>query len=258
MALRRIGSRLAAAVASIAVTGGGCVSFDADAQTLAEDGSDVEDATALLSALAASFAPVTGATLDLSTLAPSVVLYTPKDCVATTLVEGALAVTFHDCDGPWGLAHVSGSVMVSPSTGSQALEISATALLLDRASVTFDATATFESKRCLVDHDLGPRASRARPPAAGADSSGAWSTEWTLGLICLGYAIGESQATVAGSAVAIQSFGLTRCDDACPTAGTLVVSNSAALIDTLSFDGSDVAAFTPPRTARNLELACGL
>ncbi len=258
---------LAIAIAWLSAMGTGCAGVDPEAETLAENGSDVGDLAARVTALTASFALGAGSTVDLTTIAATATLYAPEGCVTTRLTAAdgveSLILTFADCAGPWGLVHVTGEVTVGPPPGNPipgTLEVGSTDLKLDRATVTFKAEASIRSTgpagRVL---SWAPAISGETARGRAFQSEGSWSVSWTVGGTCIEADTSGDQAVVAGSALVIeQALDLTRCSATCPTAGRLVLTGTSSLRETLSFDGGDIAAFVTSSGTNDIQLACGL
>jgi hypothetical protein len=247
------------AVAAPGMICGGCTGVDPDAQTLAQNGSDVSDVTARVSGLAASFGLGAGATFDPAAFAATKTLYTPSGCaVPQQGGDDSLTMTFEDgCSGPWGLQHLSGSVKVEPPPkGEQGLSLKATDLKVGRASVTFDATATVAQSGPMRTLTWNATVTGTTARNLAFQTSGTWTLEWTLGGTCVDIN-GTLAATAAGSSLSITASGLERCDADCPTAGTILIK-SASISDSISFNGSDVAAFTTSSGTSDIQLACGL
>lgn len=258
---------LAIATALLSAAGTGCGGVDPDAEALAENGSDVGDLAARVSALSASFALGAGPTVDLTAVAATATLYSPERCVTTRLTapDGvqSLILSFADCAGPWGLVHLTGDVTVGPPPGNPipgALEVGSTDLRLGQATVTFKAEASIRSSgpagRVL---SWAPAISGKTARGRAFQSEGSWSVSWTVGGTCLEANTSGDQAVVAGSALVIeQAQNLTRCSASCPTAGRLVLTGTSSLRETLSFKGGDVAAFVTSSGTNDIQLACGL
>jgi hypothetical protein len=260
MVIGRHGFLLAwVAVSAALVTCTACAGVDPDAQTLAENGSDVSDVTARVSGLAASFGLGAGP-FDPAAYAATATLYTPGGCATPVETAESVKLTFADCSGPWGLVHVSGSVTVEPpSSGGKGMVIETKDLQLGGATVSFDATwdvASKGSERTLTwSSTLTGTTARGR--SFEIESTGMWTLTWQLGGTCIELD-GSSQGVVGGSDLDIEVDGLTRCNADCPAAGTISVT-SGSLSESISFDGSDVATFTTAsHRTDDIQLACGL
>lgn len=261
MAIGRHGFLLGwVALSAVAATCTGCAGIDPDAQTLAENGSDVSEVTARVSGLAASFGLGAGSSFDPSAFGETASLYTPAGCAHAKETAESVTVEFKNCSGPWGLAKVEGSVTVEPAPkGGTGMVIEAKGLHLGGATVTFDAT--WSVKPTGPWRSLTWTATLTGTTASGLsfDSNGTWELSWEIGGTCIDLT-GHSQGQVAGSSFETQvTVPIERCNADCPTKGALFLSDSSGSItDTISFDGTDVATFTTRSGTDDIQLACGL
>jgi hypothetical protein len=251
---------LLAWIAAVAVGAAACAGVDPDAQTLAENGSDVSDVTARVSGLAASFGPGVGR-FDPEAYAATATLYAPAGCAKATENAESVKLAFADCSGPWGLVHVTGSVTVEPTRdGGEGIVIETKGLRLGGATVSFDATWNVVSPTTSPMRQLTSSSTLTGTTARGRsfeiESTNGWTLTWQLGGTCIDLN-GNSQGVVDGSDLDIQVTSLERCNADCPTSGTISIT-SGSISDTISFDGSDVATFTTEGRTNDIQLACGL
>jgi hypothetical protein len=173
--------------------------------------------------------------------------YQPAGC-ATALATGAtVTYTFKDCTGPWGLVHVTGTVVVSYSLGLDGLHATATAsdLSVNGATVDINAAAVYQisgTTKTLTVTSMG-----AGTGARGTRFArqGAYTVSWDGATGC-GALDGEWSTTIAGLTWSTTVSGLKKCVGMCPAAGGTVthVRALAGVTLTIRFDGSDIARWS--------------
>jgi hypothetical protein len=259
-----------AAVAGLCAVSTGCSSGfspvpEPASQVLAEDGTDEIDLASRVASITASFVSIGQSThLKLSTVRASTsAFYSPSGCLTpTSMGESAVHVHFDQCGGPWGLANLSGDLVVEQA-GDQ-LSFTASNFQLGVATVTFSAQAniTFDGadRKMVWSASLTGATDRGRP----LKTSAVLTLGWQLGGTCI-TANGESQGYLASSPVSSSVRGLQRCDNSCPATGQVWIwplsspgEESAPNALELSFTGTGVAYFEVGGGSNPVQLSCGL
>ncbi len=261
------------AVAALAL-GAGCAGHSGSdsSQALAEDGTDASELESGSASLAAAFSLPTTTPTDLNgTLdaAPKTrAFFLPLGCLTTTVDTKAATVVhkFDDCTGPWGLAHVTGTVTVVYSTGVEngapllKLDLRGDALKLRRATVSLHDTATLvatgASREMTFTSDAQGTTARGRT----FQRKGSRDVKWTVGDACL-LANGTTEGDVAGRSLITTLTNYQRCRGECPAAGGKIDVRNADTGDEISleFNGGTHATFTNASGATtDVTLACAL
>jgi hypothetical protein len=233
-------------------------------QALAENGTDVADIASRIASMTASFASTTESTrLKLSTVrATAGPLYAPSGCLVashSSADPSQLDLAFTQCDGPWGLSGLAGTLGVVESQ-SPDLVFDAKGLVVNLATVNFDATAHIDFEG--ADRTMTWIGTLSGTTARGRafNTSANLTLSWQLGGTCI-TAFGTTTGEVAGSAVSSSMRNLFRCDSACPVTGSISVwaTQSSTPTDSLAliFNGMDAAYFDVAGGRDSIQLSCG-
>ena len=229
----------------------------------AVDATDVMVGEAGLLAIAVDDADVEGSGEDAAALARSraATTFTPSGCVTATGEGATVIYTLDDCAGPFGLAHVTGSVQVDYSIadgGGIGIHASATDLAVSAATVDLAADAVYTQsgalRRLLVDSTgaaTGPR-------GVELAREGRYQVFWDEGAACIDLD-GMWTTTVGARAWITTVAELTRCAGGCPQAGATVTFEGgiADLTVTVAFEGGTDASWTASTGASgDLTLLC--
>ncbi len=185
-------------------------------------------------------------------------------CVTATQVLNVVTYVMVDCTGPYGLAKVSGTMVVKytrQANGSIKADASGTGLKINNGTLDLSAVATYSKNAAGLETAVvetqgkgtGSRGNTGlrtgsyvvtRDPAAGCVTvAGTWSTSWN------GAKSGSNSTEVSG---------LKKCSSSCPAAGG-VIKHTGALgkIVTVSLDGSSTAAWsTSAGKSGTIDLGC--
>lgn len=243
-----------------------------ESSALAEDGSDASEIESQTSALSATF------TLPSSDLSDSAMVVTaasktqgffaPAGCLVTTVDAPTSTVTheFKGCTGPWGLLRVKGTVRVTYSSvmvdGQTALklDVTGTALTLNRATVDYHATATVTSsglaRTMKYASQLDGTTARARPISRTTD----WTVGWSVGEPCLAVD-GTAEGNITGRPLKTTVKSYRRCRGGCPEKdGEIDVANERTGNSiSIRYNGGNSATFTGIHgNTTDFVLACGI
>ena len=233
---------MCAAMISVCACGTGSDADDAD------DAQDTASQTSVEGALLASSVEQTdlsAATTDeqvaTAAAAQTKTRYS-NSCLTTTQAGNTVTYVMVDCTGPYGLVHVTGTLVVKYSAqagGVIKLEASGSGIKVNKATVEVKSTGLYTKvngvEKIVVDTQssgTGPRGHsgvRVGHYTATRDSddcrtlNGTWSTAWD-----------GARATSSTTATALQ-----QCADKCPVAGgTVQHTGVLGRTVTLTFDGS--------------------
>ncbi|HVY46138.1 MAG TPA: hypothetical protein VHB21_09675 [Minicystis sp.] len=194
---------------------------------------------------------------------PTAGLY-PDGCAVKTASGDDLHVDYHDCTGPFGAVHVSGGADASFTKGPSCDEVDASMhdtgdLTANGAPLRYEASASIRVDGGTAD--VGWDATWDADTSAGhATAEDHLQLAQDLGTFCV-TASGTGRATLDGARVDSNVEGFAVCPDACPTAGTLVVTASDGVWHgqiTITFDGSATAHAVGSHGQRfDVPLVCG-
>jgi hypothetical protein len=173
--------------------------------------------------------------------------YSPAACVINASVSSnVLSYSLKDCTGPWGLVHVSGTVVVTFDKAPGAIHagLKVTDLTVNGASFNLDSNATYtvsgESHKLVVQTDgdgvgfFGTKLAR----------HGAFTFTWDSAVKCATLN-GEWSTTIGHDTWATSVKDFEQCKGVCPASGTISHTGGITGVTiTVSFDGSAIAKWT--------------
>lgn len=244
-----------------------------DPVALAQDGTEsamVEnDAQLLTSSLvsagaggAVNLATFAGGDLDAQDVGDGAkLIFLPRGCLAVVHDSAAKTVTytFNGCSGPNGIFRLQGEVKATYTTapGALTLQMTATALRINRAQVDWAAKAEFRAegaKRTM--HWTGQLAgSTARGRTFGRSSER--TVRWSLAEPCLSLE-GSSQGDIDGRNLQTTIAGFRRCRASCPDAGgTIAIKNlTTGRSVMITFDGTTMASVDTGQRVEKVDILC--
>lgn len=244
-----------------------------DSIALAEDGTDANDIESQSSALTAAFTLGTG---DFQHPAASVQaaanvagFFTPTSCVTTQTDLPNLTVTYTlaSCNGPWGLANITGSVVVVYSSvdGGLALDVTGTHVEFDgkrpnHGSADLHATATVTANGSAREMTWNATLTGKTARGNAFTRTSNWDTKWRVGESCIALD-GSAEGNVTARKLKTSVDGYQRCLGSCPVAGgkiTILDEGSNHQVS-LAYNGGNDATFTDVNGQETaITLACGL
>ncbi len=266
---------------TVACATGGCADHSTqadDSVALAEDGTDANDVESQSSALTASFTLACG---DFSDPAASVTassgvgsFFTPQSCisaaqdVANSTVTYTLGANGISCTGPWGLAGISGTVVVVYSKADEGLKLDVTGKgLAFNSRRPSHATADLTATATLTTPSAGAREMNWTGSLTGTTARGNafsrtsnWDTQWRVGESCVSLN-GSASGDVDGRDLKTTVSNFQRCLGACPASGGEIKIDSSPDGEEvkLDFNGGNDATFTGVTGKETkIDLACGL
>jgi hypothetical protein len=232
---------------------GGCGGDLGDAATVSA-ALDSSDDTATESALLVASVDATesAATADEAAAmaaASAKTWYQPSTCLTATAATNVATYTLTDCTGPWGLVHVTGSVIVTYTKQADGLhaDANATGLLVDGATLNLDSQAVYSvtgtTKTLVVATDGGGTGRR----GTRITRHGSYTLTWDTASMC-GTLDGDWSTGVNGATWSTTMSGYRQCQGACPATGTLAHTGGLSHVTvTVTFDGSADARWTSSR-----------
>lgn len=256
-----------------------------DSVALAEDGTDANDVESQSSALTASFTLACG---DFSDPAASVSassgvgsFFTPQSCITATQDVANSTVTYTlgangiPCAGPWGLAGITGTVVVAYSKATAAngngiqLDVTGNDLQYNSrrpshasANLTATATLTIPDASSPATREMTWTGSLTGTTARGLAFSrkSNWDTVWSVGESCVSLN-GSADGTVDGRELKTDVTNYQRCLATCPASGGEIKIDSSPDGEEvkLDYNGGNDATFTGVTGKETkIDLACGL
>lgn len=205
--------------------------------------------TALLAALAADVSIDAGESEmaeQAATRAREV--FSPASCVEAVATGPAVSLLFRDCEGPFGISGLDGGANLA-----FAGEGDSTAVILTSGSIDINGTSLgLNTTGLMSDNSEGERSWELQTSGAGISGRDPVSRLGQfMGRLdgdCL-VLRGHWTATIGGAVYPTSFTGFTRCDNPCPSAGTMVLGEVGGSVDddgramTLTFVGTETVAW---------------
>jgi hypothetical protein len=187
-------------------------------------------------------------------------LYQPASCVSATAVANVVTYQLTDCSGPWGLVHVTGTVIVTYSKQPDGIhaDANATNLQVNGATMNLNSQAVYSvngtAHELTVSTDGGGTGLRGNV----IGRHGSYTLSWDTGTMCAALD-GAWSTTIAGATWSTDVTGFKVCKNACPSAGTIAHTGGLSRVTiTVTFDGSASASWTSSRGSHGtVALFCG-
>jgi hypothetical protein len=173
----------------------------------------------------------------------------PAACVSATAQLNVVTYQLSNCTGPYGLVHVTGSVVVTYTKQADGIHAaaSASALEVNGATMNLDSQATYtvtgSARKLVVATDgsgTGPRGTQ-------ITRHGSYTLGWDDASECA--SLDGAWSTGIGSDTWSTSIaGYAQCKGHCPTSGTLSHTGGFSKVTvTVAFDGSGAARWSTSR-----------
>jgi len=245
------GMRILATCLVVVAADGGCrkqeTLYDAYAEQ-AVDSADVSsnEAAILYAGTDSSSAAMTAEEAATAAWTNAGTFWQPAGCITATQDGATVTYVVNDCTGPFGLVHVTGTVVVVYSLAADGLHADATADDLDvnGGSMDLDATGvlSFEGTTRVLSVSTNGQGTSARGNSF--LRHGDYTASWDPGTSCLG--LDGSWSTVVGARTwSTDVVAFEKCGDSCPAEGGHVSYHgglSGVTVD-VDFDGSASAAW---------------
>jgi hypothetical protein len=250
-------------------------STDSESTALAQDGTDANEVESQASSLSASLTlaagsaamvPTAQALANAATTTAS--FYFPSQClVVTRPAQNRVQYVFDDCTGPWGILHVTGTLVATLTDTAAGLQIDVgdgiggpATLHFNKAVAAYQATALVTSggglKRSMTwTGALDGTTARGRA----FSRSASWTIGWTIGESCVSID-GSAEGDVTGRKLKTVVARYSRCRGQCPSSGMVTITNETTQKSVaIAYDGTAIATFTGiDGKTYDITLACGL
>ena len=146
----------------------------------------------------------------------------PAGCVSATQVNNVVTYALHDCTGPYGLVHVSGSIAVTYGVDAAGVHAAAAAtnLMVNGATMSLDSNADYtvngSAKKLVVTTNGSGTGAFGNAIAR----NGSYTLTWDDAAMC-GTLDGQWSTKINSDTWSTGVSGYAQCKDRCPTSGTL-------------------------------------
>jgi hypothetical protein len=183
--------------------------------------------------------------------------WNPSGCATVSQHDALVSITYHDCTGPRGLAHVSGTLdlAIAVSTaGVITVHGTSAALQVNRATLVVDATATYSVMGTGHTLAVETKGSGTGPRGNEVEHEGSYTVTWDPSSMCR--SITGHWQTEIGARERSNDVALERCGGGCPT-GTITHHVTADASLTVTFDGTATAHWSASTGATGTtQLSC--
>jgi hypothetical protein len=178
--------------------------------------------------------------------------YQPAGCLVVTDEPAKKQATyaFSDCTGPYGLVHITGTVVVGynvPSGSELDLTYTANGLKINGATIDWDATAKITiAAGDMYEMDWTGHFTGTTAKGRTIERHNTKVYKWTTGVACLSVS-GSSDGTVTGHELQTDIINFSKCALACPAAGSeiKITDVTANKVYDLKY-GNNTATYTNP------------
>ncbi len=173
----------------------------------------------------------------------------PAACVTFTQTQNVVTYALNDCTGPYGLVHVTGTVVATYTADAAGVhaELVTTGLHINGATMTLDSKADYSVSGSVQTLTVNTDGSGTGAFGNTITRNGSYTLTWDAASACAtldgAWSTGINSATWSTS---ISNYA--QCAAHCPTSGLLTHTGGLSHITwTVSFDGSAQAKWTSSR-----------
>lgn len=169
--------------------------------------------------------------------------YQPAGCATVTQTGATIKAVYADCTGPRGLVHVSGEldlVVTVSLQGAITAHATSTALQVNKAELTVDATGTFSTTGTSHQLVVSTTGSGVGPRGLPIEHEGNYTVTWDTATQC--HTLDGQWSTEIGARTRSNDVTMSRCAAGCPT-GSIAHTFLRGQSVTITFDGTPTATW---------------
>lgn len=190
--------------------------------------------------------------------------FQPSGCLVVTDDPATKTATyvFSGCTGPYGITHVTGTVVVTYSSSGPTqltLGYSATGLEINAATIDWNATANITANGMARDMVWSGHFTGTTGHGRAIERTNNKEFKWTVGVPCLSVS-GTSDGTVTGRELKTTIKSWSQCARSCPEAGSeiTIVDVAASQTYDLRYEATDAVYTGPTGKSITFTPACAL
>ncbi len=239
---------------------GGAASSDED--SVAADSIDTADQVSALTSLSSDGVKLDAVGLTSNQAAQAgasgVSAKLTAGCVDVNTNQNVVTYTLVNCSGPYGLLNLSGiltatyTVQSTGGTNSLQVQLTSTALKVDKAAINVDSTAVVSGTAQSHTATVNSKTTAVTARGNTITHSGNYTAGWDGTCVSLSGNFSTRSGIINGS-TQVESY--SRCMNACPKQGKVTFVGNFHIV-TMTFDGSATAAITLDGKSGNLKLLC--
>jgi hypothetical protein len=173
----------------------------------------------------------------------------PAACVTATQTNNVVSYKLSDCTGPYGLVHVTGTVVVTYTVDAAGVHAAAvaTGLQVNGATMNLQSSAVYSvagtAKKLVVATDGSGTGALGNAIAR----KGSYTLTWDDASLC-GTLDGSWSTQIGSDTWSTGIAGYAQCKSHCPSSGTLTHTGGISKVTvTVTFDGSATATWSTSR-----------
>ena len=173
----------------------------------------------------------------------------PAGCVTATQLNNVVTYKLADCTGPYGLVHVTGSVVVTYSADSAGIHAAAVAngLLVNGATMNLNSNADYTVNGSAKKLVVATNGSGTGAFGNAITRNGSYTLTWDDASMC-GTLDGAWSTQIGSNTWSTSIANYAQCKYHCPSSGTLSHTGGLSKVTiTVSFDGSSNATWSTSR-----------
>ncbi len=180
--------------------------------------------------------------------------FTPTGCVVATASGPKVSYNFNNCDGPFGLTSVSGTLQLGLSQNNGQLVLTATSSDLTAGGHPFMLDMTATATRTGTQRSVTVT-SHSHSPELADSRDAQFTMNWEQGSGCVTLD-GQSNASRGNLSTSSTVTGYQRCVDQCPSAGKVEVTTNSGVFTTQFNGSSKIEVTAPDGNKKSYDLHC--
>jgi len=173
----------------------------------------------------------------------------PAGCVVATQTNNVVSYKLSDCTGPYGLVHVTGTVVVTYTADSAGIHAGAvtTGLHINGATMNATSNATYTVNGTAKQLVVQTQGSGTGAFGNAITRNGSYTLSWDDASMC-GALDGAWSTTIGSDTWSTSITNYAQCKAHCPSSGTLSHTGGISHVTvTVTFDGSADAKWSTSR-----------
>jgi hypothetical protein len=231
--------------------GGGDPNSDAASVSVALDSSDqtANDSALMIATTSGTESAGTSSEAAIMAGAQARTFWQPSTCVTSTQQLNLVTYRLADCTGPYGLVHVSGTVVVTYTVDGSGVHAAAVAngLAVNGATMNLDSQATYTVNGTAKKLMVATNGSGTGALGNSITRAGSYTLSWDEASNC-GALDGAWSTKINSDTWSTSIAGYAQCKAHCPSSGTLAHTGGISKVTyTVTFDGSANARWATSR-----------
>jgi hypothetical protein len=173
----------------------------------------------------------------------------PATCVTSSQVQNVVTYTLNNCTGPYGLVHVTGSVVATYTADSSGIHAAlvTNGLMVNGATMSLNSQADYSVNGPAKSLTVNTMGSGTGAFGNTITRQGSYTLTWNDASQC-GTLDGAWSTGIDSATWSTSITGYAQCKDHCPSSGTLSHTGGISHVTwTVTFDGTATAKWSSSR-----------